>query len=240
MPQHIQRGEKGKKQSKGKKQTAIADTTEFLEQIHTYPINLCQINDTWNSDEDEGFTQIIIGRQHPDGKMSIVTFLIDKLCLGVKDVTPFIHVMPAKVRQLLSTIASNLPFLFVDCKPKMAYQYIYAAIDYAAQWGFSPHSDFEKGKYILAPRGTFDEPYHFTFGRNGKPFFVNGPFDNVDEIIQKLEKNAGKGNYDFLIQTAPNEDAEYYMDDDAEFDELEEEVIDPKFRKIIDSTIYNP
>ncbi len=50
----------------------------------------------------------------------------------------------------------------------------------------------------LAPRGELEEPYHLTFGKNGKPFFIQGPHDNPALILRQLEKTAGPGNYDYL------------------------------------------
>ena len=36
-------------------------------------------------------------------------------------------------------------------------------------------------------------------GKDGKPLFVNGPYDNVDRIIRILDRNVGQGNYEVLI-----------------------------------------
>ena len=75
---------------------------------------------------------------------------------------------------------------------------IYASIEYAQQFGFSPEKDFALNQHILEPRGELDEPYNITFGRDGKPFFIAGPYDNVNRIIRQLEKTAGPGNFDYL------------------------------------------
>ncbi len=75
---------------------------------------------------------------------------------------------------------------------------IYASIEYAAQFGFEPQKDFALSQYLLVPRGELEEPYQLTFGKDGKPFFIAGPYDNVARILKQLEKTAGPGNYDFL------------------------------------------
>jgi len=51
----------------------------------------------------------------------------------------------------------------------------------------------------LEVRGTLNELYQLPFGKNGKPFFIAGPYDNVEQILQQLETTVGQGNYDFLI-----------------------------------------
>jgi hypothetical protein len=38
-----------------------------------------------------------------------------------------------------------------------------------------------------------------TGGPNGKPFFVNGPHDDVDRIMAQLRRVVGDGNFDYLI-----------------------------------------
>ena len=86
----------------------------------------------------------------------------------------------------------------MECTIDFAQQMIYASIDYAAQFGFLPEKDFALNQYLLLPRGELKEPYNFTFGKNGKPFFIAGPNDNVARIIKQLEKNPGPGNFDYL------------------------------------------
>src|SRR6266567_969928 len=81
---------------------------------------------------------------------------------------------------------------------RLVHQMIYEAIDYAAQFGFQPEKDFAISQYMLAPRGELEEPYHLTFGKDGKPFFIAGPHDNVTSILRQLDKTAGPGNYHFL------------------------------------------
>ena len=86
----------------------------------------------------------------------------------------------------------------MECPVELAHQMIYASIDYAAQFGFQPEKDFALSQYLLAPRGELEEPYHLTFGKNGRPFFVAGPYDNAARILKQLDKTAGPGNYDYF------------------------------------------
>ena len=37
-----------------------------------------------------------------------------------------------------------------------------------------------------------------TFGRDGKPLYISGPYDDGDRIIRKLRRGLGDGNYDFV------------------------------------------
>jgi hypothetical protein len=81
----------------------------------------------------------------------------------------------------------------------LAHQLIYQSIDYAAQFGFKPQKDFKRSQFVLESRGVLPEPYSLTFGKNGEPFFVAGPYDNVQAILSKLEATAGPDNYIYAV-----------------------------------------
>lgn len=74
--------------------------------------------------------------------------------------------------------------------------------EYANQFGFKPHSDFSKARNLL--RGIpIDEDQAFTFGRDGKPCYMQGPHESpadVKRIIKTLESNQGTENYHFLVE----------------------------------------
>lgn len=36
------------------------------------------------------------------------------------------------------------------------------------------------------------------FGRDGKPFYFSGPYDNPRKVVQTLERTCGPGNYDYV------------------------------------------
>jgi hypothetical protein len=37
------------------------------------------------------------------------------------------------------------------------------------------------------------------FGKDGEPFYINGPYDNPEAIIAKLQETVGEGNFKYLI-----------------------------------------
>ena len=60
------------------------------------------------------------------------------------------------------------------------------------------HKDIQATARVLQ-RGRSLVYLDVEVGKNGKPFFVAGPYDNATHIIKQLEKTAGPGNYDYLI-----------------------------------------
>jgi hypothetical protein len=139
-----------------------------------------------------------LARQQPDGDICFGTYLVDKLCLGLKDTFANAGFSPARYQSEVRKriFRETKP---QKCSPDLAHQMIYASIDYAAQFGFTPHKDFGLTQYILAPRGELEEPYKLIFGKDGKPFYIAGPHDNPTRILKQLEKTAGPGNYDYLV-----------------------------------------
>ena len=99
-------------------------------------------------------------------------------------------------RQFLNTAYQGFPDGYQEITLEQAQAIVYGAIDYAAELGFNPHKDFEKTKKHL---GSWNSQLKLTFGREGKPYFIEGPYDNTTKIMQTLRKNVGEGNFNYLI-----------------------------------------
>jgi hypothetical protein len=165
----------------------------FIETAREYPIMGCWVMKGW---QNSGLTPVIVARQQSPDKVIFGSFLVDLYCLGVKDVY-------SNGDFLLKRFQGNLPKMCMGepelCDVGFAHELIYGAIDYARRYGFEPHPDFKPSSQILDPPGTHPLKKKINFGRDGKPFFVAGPHDNVKAIIAKLNQTAGEGNYNYMI-----------------------------------------
>ena len=45
---------------------------------------------------------------------------------------------------------------------------------------------------------TLPGPSTITFGKDGKPLYISGPYDDPRPVIRTLERTAGRGNFEFL------------------------------------------
>lgn len=79
---------------------------------------------------------------------------------------------------------------------------IFSACEYADNLGFQAHKDFSKSCSHI---GEWDGSIRIECGRDGKPFYVNGPHDNPKKIMETLKISRGEGNFDFLIGSDPIE-----------------------------------
>src|SRR2546427_488901 len=74
---------------------------------------------------------------------------------------------------------------------------ILGAIEYARQLGFEPHEDWK----ISGPIVEGEQPFKrtFTFGHEGKPFYIQGPKDDARKIMKRLGPLFERGEAHFLM-----------------------------------------
>jgi len=187
---------KGSSLPKALRQQSMSYTSStVVRRAREFPLLECVINSDWQT--PTSLVEIIVARQQPDDNICLGIYLVDKLCLGLKNTFTRANRSLARYRDEVEHIFRDRPF--TTCPPTLAYQMIYESIDYAARFGFSPQKDFEQSQFLLAPRDEYTPSYKLQFGQeNGKPLFISGPNDNVEDILEQLEETAGHGNYDFI------------------------------------------
>ncbi len=208
MPQDPKKQQKAvmKKRKKSANQHKVSpkanisfSTHTAMREAGTYPILECLISSNWK-DDGLGLVQIIIARQQPEtSAIYSGVYLIDKLCLGLKNTMANVSQSRERYqRDIVDRISARTPMQ--KCDLALAQQMIYASIEYAGQFGFVPQKDFNQSQYLLTPRGELPEPYQINFGRDGKPLYVSGPNDNSQQILKQLELKVGTGNFNYLMQ----------------------------------------
>ncbi|MEP7198528.1 MAG: hypothetical protein ABI874_01810 [Chloroflexota bacterium] len=204
--------------AKGRRAAAVlypSSPTEFyIRHAREYPLVECLINSRW---DEGGLTSITLARRQPNSNIVFGNYLVDYYCLGLKNT---MCNADFTVTEYQTTIRNKAYQAFpdprpVECPPDLAHEIIYGAIEYAARFGFKPQRDFRWSQYILEPADHFARVHNVQFGKDGKPFFINGPYDNAEAIVRQLERTAGPGNYDYLTMIGPP-DAETFMPDDDE------------------------
>jgi hypothetical protein len=61
--------------------------------------------------------------------------------------------------------------------------------------GFDPHPDFAAAAGHL---GSWTGPATISFGKDGKPLYVFGPYDNPRSVIRTLKRTVGRGNFEVV------------------------------------------
>jgi len=153
----------------------------------------------------EGVACVVIARRHRPQQVSVCGYLVDVYCLGVKNAlgpqTITERNLPAFLRRFFTPFDTVSAPLAVPLE--LARHLVWGAVDYARHLGFAPAPDFGRAAGHLGP---WQHTSAITFGRNGIPFYVPGPFDNPTRVIRTLTNSVGEGNFHFIaqIQAAAN------------------------------------
>jgi hypothetical protein len=188
---------------------------------------------------DNGLQQFFVIRKKLSGNYIVGTYLVDTFCVGLKSTTFRENLSDYELNDLINMIGQNSGKRLQEIDPNLAFNVIYGAIEYAEDLGIEiQDKDFAITEYILPDVESIDF-VEIEFGKNGKPFYVNGPFDNVPKIIAALDKSVGKNNYTFLMGMGDGIGNIFDMndfshfdqesdDDNDEYDDYEEEIDDKK------------
>jgi hypothetical protein len=149
-----------------------------------------------NAIEPTGFAQVFIARSDRQ-QLSICSYLVDYWCLGVKDTFGPRKMDRFEYELMLRDVSHRCAESFTEVTLEQAQAIVFGAVDYAAKLGLEPHADFTTSKPHLGLRP--DALIPIEFGKDGKPYYINGPFDNPDKILAKLQQAVGKGNYHYML-----------------------------------------
>jgi hypothetical protein len=144
----------------------------------------------------EGLVTVLVAAERGGSKVSVCGYLVDVYCLGVKDALGPHGLdrrkLPGFVQQYFRT--SDEPPLAVPVD--LARHLVFGAVAYARELGFEPHPDFAAAAGHLEP---WAGPSAISFGRNGKPFFMQGPYDDAASVMKTLGRSVGQGNFDVIL-----------------------------------------
>ena len=176
-----------------------------------YPIHECLIpNDLFTT----GIGELVVTRRLPNGDIAMSAFVTDVFCLGVKDA--MFMVMPEseyeyKIKdRMFAGGERNFEKLHQSCAKKL----LDGVVDYAKELGFNPHPDYKNANELF---GTIDAsvcPVKYIYGKDGKPFYMNGPYESHAEsqrIINTLTNKCGADGFHTIIGLDDEDDDEDFM-----------------------------
>jgi len=186
---------KKRKKNKSRQIIKLKPQNYIIKKARRLPIYKCIINDDW---KDSGISVILVARKRMNGNLVVGQYIIDTFCLGLKETSYSYDISTFQLDEMIDDIEHGMMLTPIGIDAITAFNLIYGAIEYAEDIGFSPHKDFRVTEYILDDVETI-EFVDIEFGKDGKPLFVSGPYDNIDKIINTLERNVGSGNYHSLV-----------------------------------------
>jgi len=178
------------------KPVSFQSTQQVLENARTYPIVECSVIDNW---EQGGMTTATIARELAPGRILYASFVIDAYCLGVKDAMVKVDISRAAYTAALPILTKHQPKL---CDSAYLHELVYGAVEYAARFGFEPHPDYKKACLVLDPPEMHPRTHQIEFGKDGQPFYANGPYETPArqrQILNTLRRTAGEGNFKYIV-----------------------------------------
>lgn len=146
--------------------------------------------------EKMGMAQVFISRELPNGSVAFASFLIDRYCLGVKD--------------CFADIASRFEYdsrylgkmRYRPATPETVRHLVEQAVEFAERNGLHPHPDYARVRQVFGDLDPAAANEQFEFGKNGKPFFINGPNDTpprIRAILSTLNSTLGPDGFHYSI-----------------------------------------
>jgi len=208
------------KNNKGKVVQMLSPENYIRKKARTLPVYKCIVNEDW---DESKIVQLSVSRNHTNGNITACFYLIDLLCLGVKDTHYVFNIPKNEYEGIIEDTRNEMPT--VDISYELAHNIVFAGLEFAEDYGFKPHKDFTSVTRFMLEEDTEDiELMEIECGINGQPVYMRGPYDDdakVKRITAQLEETAGPGNYTIMNDEFDDE----FDDDDDEFDDnLEAEI----------------
>lgn len=225
--------EKRKAKQKARQRALISQTrdelTFKLQRAASAPILHCCVQDElWAN----GIGQLLLSRSLPNGDVAFTILLLDTYCLGVKDVVLGIMTWISYQEKITNGFLKEIAML--DLTPEGARKIVEGAVAYAGDLGLPPHADFKKAQFLFGDIDASTCTEVFEYGKDGKPFFVSGPYDSdyrCAQIVRMLANRLGTGGFHYMMsvpesQVLPNgkwsgAGLEFDEDFEPEFDDDE-------------------
>lgn len=154
----------------------------------------CYLGDSRGS-EFNGMTTVLLIRRAPKSMVAYANFLVDRWCLGVKDVTAGIQTSMA-MQGMLEQYSARLNM--TESSPERGRSIVEGGVAYADSLGLRPHPDYEKARWIWGDVDPSQSAVEEEFGFEGRPTYLAGPYDDDARqrmILQALNDSVGQGNY---------------------------------------------
>lgn len=136
-------------------------------------------------------------RRAPGGEMSVCGYLVDAYCLGVKDALGPRSMSRTGLQRFTERFFDGFDEEPIEAPVELVRHLVWGAVAYARGLGFEPHRDFQAAAGHLEP---LDGPSAIGFGRDGKPFYTQGPYDDADRIMRTLDAHVGLDHVGYTVR----------------------------------------
>ncbi|TMR93718.1 helix-turn-helix domain-containing protein [Nonomuraea basaltis] len=143
----------------------------------------------------DGMVCVLVARRHNWDRMTVCGYLVDVFCLGVKNAIGPDVLDDRELRRFREYFFGEYAG-WQEAPIELAQHLVFGAVDYARTLGFEPHEDYAPAAEAL---GKWEGDSAITFGRNGKPFYMEGPHDDPGKVLRTLRRTLSDDDFDYVI-----------------------------------------
>jgi hypothetical protein len=167
-----------------------ASGTSWLYQSPNWPLYEVLLSKDWAL--ERAISTIIVARQSPrSSKIAAAAFLVDLGCMGVK--SAFVRTCKSPddyARRLREPLMKDQEFDPADLD--LVAKIIAEGIAYAERLGFTPDPEYRQASLLLAGANPDASEEKIPLGgTDGRPLYVPGPHDNMQQILTTLTRAVG-------------------------------------------------
>lgn len=175
-----------KKQSKPQQQQ-LSPVRFLKERVRLVPVHKCYISKSLVN-ETEG--SIMVVRKHTGGNYTLGIYLVDKLCVGIKNADYQLRIDQSDYNKYSEMFIDR--FGAEECTYEEAHNWIWGAVAFAEEAGIKPCKEFDLAQYVLAEDNDEVELIEYDFGdADGKHcLMANGRLD-ASKYLPAMHENLG-------------------------------------------------
>jgi len=143
-----------------------------------------------------GVASVLVSRIDDNGSVTAGFFLVDPLCLGVKDAFLRDDLTEGELREVIARRFAE--DTMERMHPAWAKKFIEGAVAYAENLGLAPHHDYRKARRALSGIDAEMCTETFVYGKDGRPYFVQGSTEDEERtarILAALDARVGPDGY---------------------------------------------
>jgi hypothetical protein len=152
---------------------------------------------------DSGVALVVVAKPHGYDRLAMCSYLVDTWCLGVKNAMGPKRMGRRELEALRRQCYAPWQSHGTPIPLELAQHLVLGAVEFARRLGFDAHPDFQRAGSLL---GSWEGPSAITFGLDGKPHYINGPYEDPQRVLATLERAVGRGGFHYAVSLGEADD----------------------------------
>lgn len=145
---------------------------------------------------DSGLAGVMVARRDRGSRATACGFLLDVHCMGVKNIRGPEAVSQSALDEWRRDFFAAFDSTGNAAPEALVRHLVHGVVAFARGLGLEPHEEFaDAAPYVGDAAGECP----IVFGRDGKPFYVAGPYDDARRVLEALEASVGADGYHYVV-----------------------------------------